>query len=129
MNHEYYWIMYLSHILIFVILIRTEKMLEDSGDTVQPPPRAGSSLVASGGRPVCQAARISCSDMVIEEGESEGNTDSTYQSESQDSDLEDEDLDVEEDNQEVGVEDGVEDGAGQKDGGDGEKEGKENLVS
>ena len=85
MNHEYYWIMYLSHILIFVILIRTEKMLEDSGDTVQPPPRAGSSLVASGGRPVRQAARISRSDMVIEEGESEGNTDSTYQSESQDS--------------------------------------------
>ncbi len=63
------------------VLTRTEQILGDSA--VPPPPQPVSSSLGANasGRPVRQAARIRRSDMVIDEGESDGNTDSTYQNE------------------------------------------------
>ncbi len=63
------------------VLTRTEQILGDSA--VPPPPQPVSSSLGANasGRPVWQAARIRRSDMVIDEGESDGNTDSTYQNE------------------------------------------------
>jgi hypothetical protein len=65
------------------LLNRTEKILEDIGDSVQPPPRAGSVPEI---RPI--QARVCRSDIVIEEGESSEDNETDGDSKDEDKDRE-----------------------------------------